>query len=298
MIRKFLTLLTVGCALISFSCSDDDDTFNHYAQWQKEVAAIDEYLAANNITAIKDARGVRMVIEELGTGLPATTLSTVDVDYVGTLFSTGGTFDSGNAKNILNRFIQGWQIALTTLPEGSKATLYIPSAYAYSNVASGSIPANSTLVFDIEFNSIVLTAAEIDRFKTDTTAIESYLAGKNITATTDTTGVRYVITDAGLGAPPEWYDPLKLSYSIKLLTNDTQNVASITAEPSDTFDSRTVDFLTGMMVGLQKIGPGGKITLYLPSRLAFGTAGASSNGALVVPPNTNIIVEIELQEIL
>lgn len=293
--RPISSALIIFCAVF-VSCNTEDG-FDQYAQWQKEVAAIDAYLTSNNITAEKDARGIRMVIEELGTGLPATTLSTVQVDYVGKLFSTGAGFDSGSANGVLSRFIEGWQFAMTTLPAGSKAKIYIPSVYAYGQAGSAAIPANSTLVFDVHFKSVVLTTTEVERFRTDTTAIDAYLAQKGINAVTDSTGVRYVVTEPGTGTPPDWYDRMKLTYGIKLLTSDNQYVAQITAEPSAGFDSRTVDYVLGMMVGLQKIGEGGKATLYIPSRLAFGTAGASANGVQVVPANANIIIEVEIHDI-
>jgi len=296
MTKKFSWFLIAVCSSL-FGCLDNDDVYDAYETWQKDVATIDKYLADNNITAVKDARGVRMVIEQLGTGLPATTFNTFDADYEGRLFSNGQVFDDGNYKGAVSGVIEGWQIALTTLPAGSRATIYIPSPYGYKNRQTGSIPPNSILVFDLTFNSIVYSSEENNRFKTDTTAIETYLDGKEIEATTDTTGIRYVISDAGASAPPTWYDKVKLSYSIKLLTKDDVVVADVDAEPSETFDSRVIDYVPGMMVGLQKIGEGGKITLYVPSRLAFGTGTASYNGAIVVPQNSNLIIDVEITEI-
>ena len=51
--------------------------------------------------------------------------------------------------------IPGWDEALTMLPEGTKATLFIPSNLAYGDQQSGPIPANSDLVFYIEFQKIL-----------------------------------------------------------------------------------------------------------------------------------------------
>lgn len=296
MSRKFSWLLIAFCASF-FGCMDED-VYDAYKQWQKDVATIDAYLTENNITAIKDVRGIRMVITQLGTGLPATTLNTVDVDYVGKLFSNGQIFDDGNIEGVVDDFIEGWKVALTTLPAGSTAKVYIPSPYAYANGGTQNIPPNSILVFDMTFNKVVMTSTEENRFKSDTTAIDTYLAGKSISAVTDTTGIRYVVTDAGDGAAPTWYDKLKVSYSIKLLTDDTKTVASVNAEPGQNFDSRVIDFVPGMAAALQKIGEGGKITVYIPSFLAFGTSSASHNGATVVPANANLIMEIEVTDIL
>jgi FKBP-type peptidyl-prolyl cis-trans isomerase len=289
-----------ACVLVStvvfFSCQDEP-VFDHYEQWQKEVKAIDNYLTTNGISAVEDARGIRMVIHHLGTGLPAAGFNKVDIDYVGKLFTNGSTFDDGNTKELVTKYIQGWQIAMTTLPEGSEATVYIPSAYGYSNAQQGSIPPNSTLVFDLHFRDIILSAAEKTRFTEDTTAIDEYLLSKAIDAMTDSTGVRYTVASLGTGNAPDLYDNLKIKYTIRTMANDSNVVATVDGEPSDTFDSRMVDYIPGMVVGLKKIGPGGKITLYIPSGLGFGAAGVIQGGTQLVPANANLIVEVELLQI-
>lgn len=285
---------------VTFSCITNDEVYDPYKQLQKDVVAIDAYLTSNSIDAEKDLTGVRMVITQLGTGLPATLTSKVEVGYVGKFFPNGTTFDEGTTTNVLSGYIDGWKIAMTTLPAGSKATLYIPSVYGYGATSQGTIPANSILVFDVDFKKVIPTSAEAQQFNSDTTAINTYLETKSITAIKDTTGIRYVITQQGSGPNPSWYDKLKLKYSIKLLTDDTKVVFSSAGEPSSVFASRNVDynFLQGLMIGLQKISPGGKATLYIPSGLAYRTIGATNNGTVVVPPNSNLIVDVELLEIV
>src|SRR5687767_4449156 len=136
--RRSTLLLLLSCAIfLVVSCNSKDDVYDPYKQWAQEVAAIDAYLTANGIVAEKDITGVRMVITELGKGLPASLGSTVEVDYVGNLFSSGVTFDEGTTKNPLSGYIDGWKIAMTTLPVGSKATVYIPSIYGYGGVQRG-----------------------------------------------------------------------------------------------------------------------------------------------------------------
>jgi peptidylprolyl isomerase len=50
--------------------------------------------------------------------------------------------------------IDGWQIILTTFSEGTKATLYIPSVYAYGAQGSGPVPPNASVIFEIELVGI------------------------------------------------------------------------------------------------------------------------------------------------
>jgi FKBP-type peptidyl-prolyl cis-trans isomerase len=296
---KSLAIVVLGSIALS-SCMSGDDPFNPYEQNQKDIATIDNYLTSNNITnVIKDPTGVRMVIATLGKGLPANVTNTVDVDYTGTLLSNGSQFDKGNVKGQLSGYIDGWKVALTTLPEGSKATLYIPSQYAYGNTAKGSIPANSILVFDVNFKDVVYSSTEVSQFTTDTTAIDAYLASKNINAITDSSGLRYVITSPGSGAKPTWYNKLKLSYTIKLMTDDTKNIVDISQQPSETFYSRVVDYIHGLKIGLQKMSVGSKATFYVPSGYAFGVnGGRNQQNELVVPPNSNLIIDVQLTDIV
>jgi FKBP-type peptidyl-prolyl cis-trans isomerase len=52
--------------------------------------------------------------------------------------------------------------------------------------------------------------------------------------------------------------------------------------------------IPGFIEGLEKLSFGDKATLFIPSHLAYGAAGAGD----AIPPNANIIFEIELLESL
>jgi FKBP-type peptidyl-prolyl cis-trans isomerase FkpA len=120
---------------------------------ERDVAAIDSYLAANSITAVKDPQGVRYVVSQPGTNNDTPCLeSRVRVIYTGKLLATGDVFDSSTVPVDfpLAGLITGWQIAFPKLTRGSKATLYIPSVLAYGSRAVGKIPPNSNLIFEVE----------------------------------------------------------------------------------------------------------------------------------------------------
>lgn len=120
---------------------------------EREVSAIDAYLTANRITAVKDPQGVRYVVTEPGRTSDTPCLeSRVRVVYTGKLLATGDVFDSSAApvEFRLSGLIAGWQIAFPKLARGTKATLYIPSVLAYGAQAVGKIPPNSNLIFEVE----------------------------------------------------------------------------------------------------------------------------------------------------
>jgi len=292
-------LLLLGLPFGLISCLDSGGNSNDpVTQLLKDIETIDNFLDSNGLTAEEDASGIRMVITELGTGLPAMLTNTVDVDYVGKLFSTNAKFDEGNVKGIVTTYIAGWQIALTTLPAGSKATLYIPSYWGYGNSAQGPIPANSILIFDIEFNDVVESPQELQKLAADTTAIDDYLVSKTIDAIKVPGGLRYVITELGTGATPTWYDRTKLKFAFKLLTDDTKIVIQAEREPSAEFYSRVIDYIHGMKIALQKLPAGSKATLYIPSGLGYGTQAATDQGVTIIPANSNVIVDLEFIDII
>ncbi|PWI33681.1 FKBP-type peptidyl-prolyl cis-trans isomerase [Vibrio albus] len=88
---------------------------------------------------------------------PAAT-DTVEVHYVGTLID-GTKFDSSYDRNQtatfpLNRVIPGWTEGVQLMTVGSKYKFVIPPELAYGPQDTQSIPANSTLVFEVELISI------------------------------------------------------------------------------------------------------------------------------------------------
>lgn len=83
---------------------------------------------------------------------------TVEVHYVGTLID-GTKFDSSYDREQtaifpLDRVIPGWTEGVQLMPVGAKYKFVIPSDLAYGEQDTPTIPANSTLVFEVELISI------------------------------------------------------------------------------------------------------------------------------------------------
>jgi FKBP-type peptidyl-prolyl cis-trans isomerase len=99
---------------------------------------------------------VESVDNVVGKGAEAVSGKTVTVHYTGTLTS-GEKFDSSLDRNLPFTFrlgagevIKGWDQGVVGMKVGGKRKLTIPSILAYGANAVGKIPANSTLLFDIE----------------------------------------------------------------------------------------------------------------------------------------------------
>ena len=101
------------------------------------------------------ASGLQYKVEKPGTGKSPAADSVVKVHYTGKLVD-GKVFDSSVERGEpiefpLNQVIPGWTEGLQLMKEGEKATLYIPSNLGYGpQGVPGTIPPNSTLIFDVE----------------------------------------------------------------------------------------------------------------------------------------------------
>jgi FKBP-type peptidyl-prolyl cis-trans isomerase len=91
-----------------------------------------------------------------GSGDPAGIGDILTMHYTGAL-PTGTVFDSSRERGTPFQFqlgagqvIQGWERGIAGMKVGERRLLIIPASLAYGDRAIGSIPANSTLIFDVE----------------------------------------------------------------------------------------------------------------------------------------------------
>jgi FKBP-type peptidyl-prolyl cis-trans isomerase len=96
----------------------------------------------------------------MGTGAEVVSGDTITIHYSGTLLN-GTKFDSSydrgqpfSTRIGVGQVIQGWDKGIIGMKIGGKRKLTIPAELAYGSRAIGSIPANSTLVFETELISI------------------------------------------------------------------------------------------------------------------------------------------------
>jgi FKBP-type peptidyl-prolyl cis-trans isomerase len=104
---------------------------------------------------------------------------------------------------------------------------------------------------------------------------------------TTPSGLAYEIIDAGTGAKPKATDTVRVHYT-GALVNGTVFDSSM-HEGGEPVEFPLSEVLPGWTEGLQQIGTGGKIRLYVPPPLAFGDDGAPG-----VPPASTLIFDFEL----
>lgn len=96
----------------------------------------------------------------VGTGPAAEIGSLLSVHYTGWL-PDGTKFDSSRDANTPFAFtlgggevIQGWEEGVAGMRAGGRRQLVIPPGLGYGGVRTGSIPPNSTLVFNVELLAV------------------------------------------------------------------------------------------------------------------------------------------------
>lgn len=132
---------------------------------QREAGAANKKASEAFLAENKKKEGVKTTPSGLqykiivqGNGAIPTTNDTVVVQYRGTLIN-GTEFDNSYKRGEPATFpvtgvIKGWTEALLMMPVGSKWQLFIPPELAYGERPQRNIPANSTLLFDIELLGI------------------------------------------------------------------------------------------------------------------------------------------------
>lgn len=126
---------------------------------EKETGAafLKENATKDGITTLPE--GIQYEVLKEGTGNQPALSDTVLAHYKGSLLD-GQEFDNSFKrgqpfKAPLRSLIQGWQIAIPLMKEGSHWRLWIPSDLAYGDRgAGGAIPGGATLVFEVELLSI------------------------------------------------------------------------------------------------------------------------------------------------
>ncbi len=107
----------------------------------------------------KTASGIGITTLKEGAGANPKMTDTVKVNYRGTL-ENGQEFDSSYKRGQpatfpLSRVIPCWTEGVQKIKVGGKAKLVCPPNLAYGNREIPGIPANSTLIFEVELLDIV-----------------------------------------------------------------------------------------------------------------------------------------------
>lgn len=197
--KKYLFLLMTLIAFVATSCKENDGVTNEYDNWQERNQEYFKSVYANAnsgkagwkilnkwskndsiIAKPYDQIVIEVLNEGKGTECPLYTDS-VRIHYEGRLMPTslnpeGLVFDCSwtgkynpNSmvpyKSVASAFIDGFTTALMHMHVGDRWRVYIPQQLGYGSSASGSIPAYSTLIFDLTLHSYGHPGTPMPTFK-------------------------------------------------------------------------------------------------------------------------------------
>ncbi|MBL3658030.1 FKBP-type peptidyl-prolyl cis-trans isomerase [Fulvivirga sediminis] len=278
-------ILSVSLILTFFltGCNDDDESFNAADQYKQEQEEITNYLKQNGLSAQTDTSSAELkyIINEKGNGDRISNDDVTLVDITGTLLNGNKFYEKDSIYIRANTWIAGYYILAPYFTVGSKGSMFIPSYYGYGTNAAfdGDLPANTPMRLDVTFRGTQPS------FDYEQMVIRKYLDDKDLTAEVDEeTGLMYIIEKEGNDNFPTSSSSVNVTYKGTFLNGET-------------FDSGTSSFnLSNLIKGWQILMPyvseGGSITMFLPSKYAYGSSGAGS-----IAPYSTLIFKIDLKKI-
>ena len=220
---------------------------------------------------LKTASGLGYTIVRPGKGAAPVDGNKVAVKYRGLLATNGKEFDkSDNATFGVGDVIPGFAEGLKLTRVGGQTRICIPAALGYGARATGPIPANSDLVFEIELLDI--------KGPTKPLAVSE----RNCAMTTES-GLGYTILKSGPGGSPGRNDYALINY---------KGFLAATGAPFDEADAVPLPLrgvVPGFAEGLGLMKKGGSAKLCIPA--ALGYAGKASE---LIPANSDLIFLVDL----
>lgn len=280
-----------------------------------QAVDLEAYFKEKNITPKRSADGIYYSIEREGKGALPRKGSYIKMRYVGRLMD-GTVFDqSPEGESFVYRagirqLIDGWERGMNQLREGSKATLYIPSKMAYGARSVGKVPADASLIIEVDFEKI-LSDAEYEKyteslekkekeaferkkkeqFQQDLAIMKRFAQAKNLSVNSTLSGLSYVITKKGKGATPIKGDKVAVQYEA-FLSDDTSVDAS-KKEPYR-FVVGIGKVMPGWDEGIKFFPKGAEGWLLVPSALAYGGLAIKENN---IPANATLFFKIKVVEV-
>ena len=229
--------------------------------------------------------GLKYKVIHEGTGQRAKNEDIVLVHYTGKL-TNDTVFDSSIPRNQPFKFklgtgqvIKGWDEGIALLNVGDKAILTIPPALGYGERATGKIPANSTLIFEVELLNIIEKPKPFD------------VKGKDTVTTA--TGLQYIMMNKTEGIQAVAGKNVSVHYTGFLADGSIFDSSVERGEPI-TFPLGQNRVIPGWDEGIALLKVGEKARFIIPYHLGYGEAGYPP----IIPAKATLIFDVELMDVI
>lgn len=237
------------------------------------------------VDTITTDSGLRYRIWKKGDGTKAEKGDKVSVHYAGRLLD-GSPFDDSYKRGKpfsfplgAGRVIKGWDEGIAYLSVGDSATLIIPAELGYGAADRPTIPANSTLIFDVQLMNV----------KKIIKPVPYKVAGLDTISTG--TGLKYIRLNKTDGAKVTPGSTVAVHYTGYLL-DGTIFDSSIPREQPISFPIGVSRVIKGWDEGIAYLKVGEKARLIIPPGLAYGSQVKSN-----IPPNSTLVFDVELMQV-
>jgi peptidylprolyl isomerase len=232
---------------------------------------------------IKTASGLEYTITHKGDGKKPQVGDKVKVHYTGKLLNDT-VFDSSVGRGQPFEFklgagqvIKGWDEAFQLLHVGDKATIKLPPDIAYGERAQGKIPANSTLIFDIELLGITEGVRMWDIKSKDTIRTAS--------------GLKYILVQANKAGELAAGNKASVHYS-GFFKDGKMFDSSVERGQPFTLKVGAGQVIKGWDEALSLLHKGEKARLFIPYQLGYGEQGYGP-----IPAKAELIFDVEIVDV-
>jgi len=195
------------------------------------------------------------------------------------LFTSQGNDPMSFAVGRGDTVFPGWDEGMLNMKSGGKRLLIIPPDLAFGEAGTSGIPANATLIMEVELQEVREPVQMTEVAEDDFTTTES--------------GLKYYDIVAGEGITPTVGQTVTVHYTGWLEDGQIFDSSVERGEPFS-FQLGMGNVIPGWDEGVASMKVGGKRQLVIPSDLAYGEQGA---GGGVIPPGATLIFEVELLDI-
>jgi peptidylprolyl isomerase len=201
----------------------------------------------------------------------------VSVNYVGKLLNDT-VFDSSYKRGKAFSFvlgegsvIKGWEEGIAYMHEGDSAILTIPPELGYGATAKGTIPANSTLVFNVVLEKV---------------SVPFDTKGKDTVKTAS--GLEYIVVSKGRGIKVDSGMNVTVHYT-GYFEDGSIFDSSVERDEPISIPIGTGKVIKGWDEGITYLSVGDKARLFIPYGLAYGEAARGP-----IPAKSNLIFDVEI----